>query len=417
MECRAKNITKLQDILSDKQLEHIVQKVKTGAKIVGYDLQPLTTSDMAGLLGNYFRLTIQVQEDSVKNIHLFIKTLPFNQTKVDTIRQNNFNTREALFYKLIEEMDDSEDPNPWLPKAYIYNENTLVMSDLSKEGYKSHPSTKYFDKNHIMVTAKSVARFHAVFANYVTKKSEYRSKAYNFLDDYGHLMNEPTFLDPRWSQAAAKLTCNYLKEYSANYNKYPAYLEEQLSGLYCKAYNDLKDYQDTLNVIIHRDLWFNNILFRYSGDVAVNAILLDYQSMRVAPPAFDIMLVLHLTTSKRFRECHESEVLHYYYSLFMESLDDNTKQRLASMHYDIDTFLFWCEKARLFAMFYTAGAFPIILMDSVHAQKTLDDPAMLIDLMYKDRSEPVLEHAKENTNYRDKLLDIFEEIVEYALQN
>lgn len=108
MECRAKNITKLQDILSDKQLEHIVQKVKSGAKIVSYDLQPLTTSDMAGLLGNYFRLTIQVQEDSVKNIHLFIKTLPFNQTKVDTIRQNNFNTREALFYKLIEEMDDSE---------------------------------------------------------------------------------------------------------------------------------------------------------------------------------------------------------------------------------------------------------------------------------------------------------------------
>lgn len=109
MECRAKNITKLQDILSEKQLEHIVQKAKPGAKIVGYDLKPLTTSDIAGLLGNYFRLTIQVQEGSVKNIHLFIKTLPFNnQTKIDTMRQNNFNVREALFYKLVEEMDDSE---------------------------------------------------------------------------------------------------------------------------------------------------------------------------------------------------------------------------------------------------------------------------------------------------------------------
>ncbi|CAH2095798.1 unnamed protein product [Euphydryas editha] len=413
MEYSTKNAINLQDILNEKQLDHILSKTaKPGAKILSYDIKSVTT-DIGGFLGNYFKLTLQVQEDSVKKIHLFIKTLPINnQPKTDMIRQNNFNTREVLTYKLFEEMDDNEDTNPWRPKAYIYNENMLVMADLSVEGYKSYPITKYFDKNHVMVTATSVARLHAAFANYATKKTLSDGKPYDFLEEYGHLMNEPVFINPQWSRVAAKLTYNFLNEFSANFENYSVNLEERLIDLYFKAYNDLKDYRDTLNVIIHKDLWFNNILFHYSGDVATNAILLDYQCMRFAPPAFDIMLLLHLTTTKSFRECHESEVLRHYYSVFSELLDDDTKRRLAGLHYNLDHFLFWCEKARLHGMMYTAGAFPIILMESVQAQKNFDDPETLKDLLEIDRSVPVIDHARENNIYRNKLLDLFEEIVE-----
>ncbi|CAH2095799.1 unnamed protein product [Euphydryas editha] len=413
MEYNTKKYINLEDILNEKQLAYLLSKTaRPGAKIISYDLKPATIG-IAGLLAEHLRLTLHVQEDLVKKIHLFIKTLPLNNSpKADFITQNNFNTREALIYKLFDEMDDTEDPNPWRPKTYIYNENMLVMPDLSVEGYKSYPATKYFDKNHVMVTATSVARFHAAFANYATKKTLSEGKPYDFLEEYGHLMNEPVFLDPQWSQAAAKLTNNFLKEFSTNFKMYPANLEERLIDLFFKAYSDLKDYEDTLNVIVHKDLWFNNILFRYSGDVANNAILLDYQCMRFAPPAFDMMLLLHLTTTKSFRECHESEVLRHYYSVFSKSLDDDTKRRLAALNYDLDNFLVWCEKARLFGMLYTAALFPYVLMDPVQAQKTFDDPETFVDLVEVDRSVPVIEYAKQNNIYKSKQLDISEEIVE-----
>ncbi|CAH2095800.1 unnamed protein product [Euphydryas editha] len=412
MESSAKNM-KLHDILSEKQLDHILSKTaKTGSKIISYDLTSATTG-ISGFLGEHLRLTLHVKEDLNKKIHLFIKSLPVNnQTKVNYIIENNFNKREALIYKLFEEMDHSVDPNPWRPKTYIYNENMLVMPDLSVEGYKSYPVTKYFDKNHVMVTATSVARFHAAFANYATKKTVNEGKPYDFLEEYGHLMNEPIFFDPHWSRAAGKLTNNFLKEFSTNFKKYPDNLEERLSDLYFKAYSDLKDYENTLNVIVHKDLWFNNILFRYSGDVAINAILIDYQCMRFAPPAFDMMLLLYLTTTRSFRECHESEVLRHYYSVFSESLDDDTKRRLAALNYDLDTFLFWCEKARFFGMLYTAAMFPFVLMDPVQAQKIFDDPETFKDLLEVDRTVPVIEYAKENNIYRIKQLDLSEEIIE-----
>ncbi|CAH2095801.1 unnamed protein product [Euphydryas editha] len=411
MKYSAQKVIKLQDVLSEKQLDHILSKTaKPGAKIISYDIKSATTG-IAGFLGDHLRLTLHVQEDLVKKIHLFIKTLPMNnQPKADFITEKNFNKREALIYKVFEEIDGTDDTNPWRPKAYIYTENTLVMPDLGAEGYKSYPATKYLDKNHVMVTATSVARFHAAFANYATKKTVNESKPYNFLEEYGHVVAEPVFFDTPWLRAAAKLTSNLLKEFSTK--RYPANLEERLVDLYIKTCDDFKYYEDTLNVIVHKDLWFNNILFRYSGDVATNAILLDYQCIRFAPPAFDMMMFLYLTTKKSFRECHESEVLRHYYSVFSESLDDDTKRRLAALNYDLDTFLVWCEKARLFGMLLTVAIFPYTLMDPIVAQKTFDDPETYTYLMEVDRSVPVIAHAKENTVYRIKQLEISEEIVE-----
>lgn len=109
MENGAKTVVELQDILSEKQLEHILSKTaKLGAKIVGYDLKS-ATEGIAGFLGDHLRLTLYVKEDSVKKIHLFIKTLPMNnQPKVDMIMENNFYTREALLYQLFDDIDDAE---------------------------------------------------------------------------------------------------------------------------------------------------------------------------------------------------------------------------------------------------------------------------------------------------------------------
>lgn len=107
MEWCAKNIKNIQDILNEKQLEDILSKVaKPGAKIVGYDLKS-ASSGLVGFLGDHLRLKLYIKEDLIKEINLFIKSLPMNnQPKADFISQNSFNKREALLYKIFEEIDD-----------------------------------------------------------------------------------------------------------------------------------------------------------------------------------------------------------------------------------------------------------------------------------------------------------------------
>lgn len=282
------------------------------------------------------------------------------------------------------------------------------MPDLSAQGYKVHPVEKFFDRNHVLTAISSIARFHAVFCNYLTKNSF--TTSYNFLEENKHIMTEPIFKDCPWLRAAALTCANVLKEFSPNWKHYPADLLDKLTNLYIKACDTVKEYEETLNVIIHKDLWANNILFKYTGESPTNAVLIDFQCTRIAPPAFDVMVFLYLNTSEKFRNCHETEVLDHYYKIFSENLDDHTKIRLKN--YDRSEFLKWCEKARLFAMVETAGIYPFIMMEPNVARKYFDDPERYLEYINKDRTYPVVSHAKENVIYRDRQLSICEEIVE-----
>lgn len=289
----------------------------------------------------------------------------------------------------------------------------LVMPDLCVQGYKVYPVQRYFDKEHIFPTLAAVARFHAAIARYESKKQS-EDHNYNFLDVHGKVVSEPTFCDSNWIRAAAKLTNNLLREFSSevNQNQYPSDMEEKIWKLYVKGSNSLKEYKDTLNVIVHKDLWANNILFKYDGDKARNAVLLDFQCIRYGPPAFDVMSLLYLTTSREFRERYEATLLRYYHECFTESIDEMTKNRLTRLGYDEDAFLSWCEKARLFGMVVPLAIFPCTLMDPSAAQKAFNDPETYVEYSEVDRSVPVLAYARENCHYRNRQLEISEEFIE-----
>lgn len=281
------------------------------------------------------------------------------------------------------------------------------MPDLSLEGYKVHPVEKEFDRNHILVGISSIARFHAAFCNYITESSIKTSC--NFLEENKDVMSEPIYKDCPWLRAGVRVTYNILKEYSPKWKQCTANLLDQLTKLYIKACDMVKEYEDTLNVIIHKDLWANNILFKYSGEKPTNAILIDFQCIRYAPPAFDVMVFLYINTSEEFRKCHESEILDHYFKIFSEDIDDVTKIRLKN-YYKAE-FLKWCERARLFAIVVTALIYPYIMMEPNVARKYFDDSDKYFEYL-KDRTYPVLSHAKENSSYRDSQLRICEEIAE-----
>ncbi|CAH2233623.1 uncharacterized protein LOC120629003 [Pararge aegeria] len=398
------------NVLTEKQMQYAVARMaKPGSQIIGYDVKP-ASDKLAGFLGDHLRMILCVTENNVvRKIYLFIKTVPTgNIPKADFINQNQFFKKEAMVFQLLEQIPDVDCLNPWCTRAVIHNEKIIVMPDLAILGYRTHPTEMYFDRNHVFVVVSSLARFHAAFANYFTKRNQTHP---HFIEEHAFFNEEP-FSDAPWLKGAAKVNYQVLKEFSSKSIHYPIDLEEKLSQLYIKAYQSLRNNEDTLNVVIHKDLWANNILFQYNDNVPINAVLVDFQLARYAPPTFDLMSLLYMTTSRQFRDCYENEVFHHYYKVFSESLDDCTKQRLQNLNYDFAEFLKWCERSRMFGLVQANTTIPCVCMEPDVAQKTFDDPDTYVEHVTGDRSKPVVAHSRENVQYRLRQLEVSEEFVE-----
>lgn len=309
------------------------------------------------------------------------------------------------------------DPNPWCPKAYIYTDSMIVMPDLAIEGYAPRHYLDTLDLQHELLGVATMARFHAAFTNYETKKSIAAKRPYNTNQELGSLLDEPTFCDSPWLRSCAKLTANYLKAFSLKSYRNLLDLESKLAKQYLVACATVAEYEETLNVLIHKDLWVNNIMFKYDNNLPTGAIIVDFQLIRYTPPAFDLMSFIYLTTSRRFREQYETEICDHYFSVFCNNLDDDSKRRIEDLGYDKKSFLHWCEQSRMFGVLEAAAIQPFTLMDPKTAQKTFDDPETYDKYINEDRTEPIVEYAKKCKVYRERFLEISEEFIEtYILE-
>ncbi|CAG5045551.1 unnamed protein product [Parnassius apollo] len=165
--------TGVNDVFTKKQIHHILKRSLgfTSFELIACDKRPAVIG-MAGFLGDHFRVTLHVKVNGyVEKIKLFVKSVPVcNAPKADFINKGGFYKREMVAFQLSEEMHGAEGPNPWCAKAYLCNETILVMPDLAVEGYRTFMNHEVLDLKHTLLTTASIARFHASFANYVTRR-------------------------------------------------------------------------------------------------------------------------------------------------------------------------------------------------------------------------------------------------------
>ncbi|XP_004923686.1 uncharacterized protein LOC114251968 [Bombyx mandarina] len=406
----------LSDVFSEKQLSQIVKSsVGEGGKVIDGYVKPVADG-IAGFLGDHFKVTLEVQvSGQVTCLHLFVKRLPVNnKPKAEFIDSQHFFRRERLIFELFEEFEDVGDPNPWNVKAYLYSDSMLVLPDLDIQGYRSRHHLDTFDLPHATVTITSIARFHATFANYETKNILNGRSEYNFYKQHEHLLNEPTFKDCPWLRAAAKCISDILNTFSAKYVGLPE-LENSIVKLFIEACDSLTVVKDGFNVLIHKDLWANNIMFKYEDCNPNNAVIIDYQCIRYSAPTFDVMTFLYLTTSKSFRQQHETGIFEHYYTIFSKHLNENTKLRLKRIGYNWEEFLKSCENSRMFGIFQALGICPYILLDPKTAAATFDDPETFQKHNFEDRSAPLIRYARTCNVYRERLVELSEEFVERYL--
>lgn len=78
---------------------------------------------------------------------------------------------------------------------------------------------------------------------------------------------------------------------------------------------------DRLNVLIHGDLWTNNVMFKYDSDgEVIDAILLDFQFSCWASSTLDLHYFFHTSLTEDVRDNHLDDLVQYFYANLVDTL-------------------------------------------------------------------------------------------------
>jgi aminoglycoside phosphotransferase (APT) family kinase protein len=86
--------------------------------------------------------------------------------------------------------------------------------------------------------------------------------------------------------------------------RYAAKLEELAEAMMDRIIEVVKRDDTALNVLIHGDLWVNNMLFRYSDGRPQDVRFLDFQLLHFSSPAIDLQYFFNTSLCEDVRANH-----------------------------------------------------------------------------------------------------------------
>jgi hypothetical protein len=216
------------------------------------------------------------------------------------------------------------------------------LEDLSSDHKLFENEESLLDLEHLMVALKSLAILHAAAVNYEAENG-------GLLKNFPGCLEENSYRDGlrkyRLENAIGVfLVClpeiAGLREetrFEEIVRKWPELMR--------KIYEFCRPSSRWRNVLLHGDLWRNNLMFRYleNGEFSrqnfpfqtvkikrqispldpskpIACKFVDFQFSRYGPAAFDVMTLIVLTTYRSFRETHMETLLNFYYANFLSRI-------------------------------------------------------------------------------------------------
>lgn len=410
--------------------------------------------EFQGFLGEYFQLEIfgiQENGDKFKNYY-FAKSICITNKKqrqmleesgifrkecklyASLIKELSENFKHGLFYlykifKKLNTLIDFKDHSRWYPYCYLIRDDLIILEDLQQSNYRILPKQIQFEKIHIKETLKAVAKLHAASLRYEDQEIE---PGTTIGEKYKDILFETSFhIDIPWCSAGLKVfsndTISSLKKFqfqaiftvALEKSKYGlgSTFEQQLKNSFfkdmCLAIELLEKPSDTIKVFSHRDLWKNNLMFKFDviGDFSnpQHCILLDYQIARYLPIPVDVLMAIVINT----RRDHRQKFMEYYLEFYYEHL----KQELAKEEIEIagkislECFKKNCQDFMVLPLTINAVILTLTQLPSEFMKDLKDADFNRICNIFRD--DVVLDFIEKDANYKEYLLEAVEELIEY----
>lgn len=288
-------------------------------EFTGYDLKII--SQNSGLLGEYFKLRIDLNQNGKTVSHYFF--LKYLLKTNDYVRQHlaekSFNKEELFYLEFIPILNGLgySELLDFFPKCYFSRKNIfIVFDDVSMKNYTEVSNKSSLTYEQLSEAYQQLSKLHCCGILFEDKLSEILGKEIR-LNNYFNDMIAECFANPSGPTKlifdCAIRTGNYF------YEKFPdIFYKTHLDNFKLKAqqaYNDFYEVTKALNkkrnFFCHGDLWSNNFLYKIKSN---QCLLVDYQLTRYCSPAYDALFLLTVNTDKKTRNEYGDKLLNEYYS-------------------------------------------------------------------------------------------------------
>ncbi|XP_019561368.3 uncharacterized protein LOC109429837 [Aedes albopictus] len=309
--------------LNRNDLETIVKRYYANPKlrfqIESSEVTHFSTS-RAGYLGDHFFLKLQViiEDDGNRKdeLNLFLKVLPTAIPALTSYLEasGTFRKETRIYGDLFPRMQQF---TRFAPKAYLTKDNRqLVLENLALEGFRSVAGCEMgiFDKAHLERALQALARLHCASLMLETKTGRTLPELCpGALDENCWILKNN---NPRVEELenAIQVLCELVKVVEKDNPELPDILRK-LPEFVLQIYDLVKPSSKYRNVVSHGDLWGSNLLFKYSeASIPEDCLIVDFQFARYAPPAYDLNMLITLTTTADYRKEYYSHLIDLYYA-------------------------------------------------------------------------------------------------------
>ncbi|XP_071442950.1 uncharacterized protein [Hetaerina americana] len=418
------------DVLGEKECVSVLRQAlgREDFHLERYSVEPASESPI-GFMARHLNLVATVRvEGATRDVRFFVKCPPTSGPHLTYVEEMQHFEKELEMYETVIPKMSDKLPHPFrlpIPRCYLTRGKLIILEDLKEKGYRLWDRMVPFDLDHCRSLMTSLARFHApsfllqieattmVEGNGETVSSAggiFRVARDRLLTGSGGEMGR------RWEKSSVDtMTTAIVGFWPERFGK----KGKEVEGRLWEAWGELRELskpsEKHTNVLCHGDLWANNVMFRGEGaDGPDDAVLVDLQLVRFAPPITDILLFLHTSTTATFRAEHSVDLLRTYHDRLREIVGGATLDQLMPLGCLLDVM----EEYGLFGKLVSAIWLSFILnsekvVPMLEEGGSAGEPPDFVSKILKDRGDEVLLNAQASEVYRGRVMESYRECLEH----
>lgn len=265
-----------------------------------------------GYMSELFRLRV---ESSVGTYSLIVKKPHSSEEQYDLLHPYHFFPTEISFYTdylpdIQAALQSCREDEALVPELFYADmgREVLIMDDLAVKGYKAGDRDNRLTFDQAALVLKKLAKYHAgsMVAN-KNNKGKFSAHPFDAFGIDGGFV-EVLILNAR---AMGEEIKSFGEEFQSVAKKWPLFVDNFVRLL---GENMLSKRQ--LNVLIHGDLWFSNLMFKQlekGEEVLEDVLLIDFQLSGWGSMAIDLIHFCFTSLNEKDYENHLEELLEIYH--------------------------------------------------------------------------------------------------------